>query len=93
MKRPTLGTAGSGGITGRRAWLVGVARWTAAALAVGGGAFLSLGRRGAAACPSPVCSRCGVRASCSLPQAQAYRDGMRSPAERDAIVGNGSPAI
>lgn len=92
MTRPTLETAGSSGITGRRDWLVGAARWTAAALAVGGGAFLSLGRRGAAACPRPVCSRCGARASCSLPQAQAYRDGMRPSADRDAIEGSGNGA-
>lgn len=88
MKRPTLGTGGSGGITGRRAWLVGAARWTAAALAVGGGAFLSLGRRGATACPRPVCARCGARASCRLPAAQAYRDRTRPSADQDVTEGS-----
>lgn|GEM_PF-5013058 len=75
MTRPTLATAASSGITGRREWLVGAARWTAASLLVGGGAYLSLGRRGAGVtCPRPVCQRCAIRATCRLPAAQSYRE-------------------
>ncbi|NMC19212.1 MAG: hypothetical protein GYA33_02225 [Thermogutta sp.] len=92
MTLPISGTGGcGGGISGRRAWLVGAARWTAAALAVGGGALLSLGRRGeATACPRPACARCGARASCRLPAAQTYRNRTRRSAGQDVIEASGS---
>ena len=81
-----------GGLTVRRAWLIGAARWTAAALAVGGAAMLSLGRRGeTTACPRPACARCGVRASCRLPAARNYREEAARSEQRNAATEKATP--